>query len=229
MTSHEAETLAVTAAMRFAEDRLLSAKHRDFLERNPVLHKSLVARVCGVITPPDSKANFSTSTLPNLVGCQVNNQTNDTILRHMMSAADDPDQEGNSPPEAFEEMLAELRNRLADKDQAAVDVLRKLLIDLSVGYVNVRSETFFAEKRRVLLRGPYAHLLKTAGFFLSEKERSELRNKTKIILESPEMQEHASRIRCDHEKVLDDFIDWVPTHRSILAHVHASENAAVSD
>jgi len=224
----EEEALAVATAERFAQDRLLSAKHQDFLRRYPVLHKSLIAKVCGVIASPDSLAKPSNATLADIIGCQVSNKQG--ALEEMIAAADDVDQKGNSASEAFEEMLAKLKNRLAAKDQAAVDVLHKLLADLSVGYVNVRSQTFFAEHRRVVLRGPYAHLLKVAGAFLEQKERIELLEKTKIILESPEdSSEHADRIRCDDEHVLDSFMDWVPKHRSVIGHIKASENAAVSD
>jgi len=115
---------------------------------------------------------------------------------------------------------------LAENDKAAPDDLRKLLNVLTVGYVNVRSETFFAEHGRVLLRGPYAHLLKAAGMFLEEKERNELSKQIKIILTQPHMQEYADRIRCDDQKVLDSFVEWVPNHRGAS---NASENAAVSD
>lgn len=237
ITSLEAEALAVAAAERFAQDRLLSAKHEDFLNRNPVLKKSLLSQVCGVLTAPDNRATSPNGTLAELVGCQVtqtssaSNALAKNISQNISAAADGPGQTGNPASEAFEEMLDELKSRLANNvtSTAAKDDLRKLLNDLSVGYVNVRSETFFAEHGRVLLRGPYAHLLKTAGMFLEMGERKAFANQTKIILTNPDMQEYADRIHCDDQKVLDSFIDWATLHRFPLNKFHASENAAVSD
>eukprot|EP00746_Dinoflagellata_sp_MGD_P077774 gnl/MRDRNA2_/MRDRNA2_31165_c0_seq1.p1 gnl/MRDRNA2_/MRDRNA2_31165_c0~~gnl/MRDRNA2_/MRDRNA2_31165_c0_seq1.p1 ORF type:complete len:953 (-),score=203.14 gnl/MRDRNA2_/MRDRNA2_31165_c0_seq1:124-2703(-) len=225
VSSKEAESLALAAAERFVQDRLLNDKYQDFLSRNPVLKKRLVARACSVLNA--SIAHSGNGTLASLVGCQT--WLNRDILGEIVAAAEDSDQTGNTPNEAFEEKLNELKVRLADSDQAAFGILGVLLNNLTVGYINVRSETFFAEHDRVLLRGPYAQVLKLAGLFLDEGNRTKLLTETKAILQSPEMQEQAIRIRCDNQHVYDSFVDWLPAHRATLSQTHVSENAAVDD
>jgi hypothetical protein len=223
---HEAEALAMAAAERFTQERLLNDKYQNFFTKYPVLKKRLVAAACSILNASDGNVRSLNGTLASLVGCQGSNR--DTV-REIVAAAEDSDQKGNTASEAFGEKLDELKVRLAAGEQAAFGILHELLNDLTVGYVNVRSETFFAEHGRVLLRGPYAVVLKLAGLFLDEGNRTELLNNTKTIVQSPEMQEQVTRIRCDNQEIYDNFVEWVPSHRATLKHAHVSENAAVDD
>jgi len=99
------------------------------------------------------------------------------------------------------------------QDEKAMALVEALLSGLSVGYVDMRSQTFFPEHRRLLLRGPYAQVLQLAGALLDRSRREELLTQTSAIVETP--REHPDRIWAASDALKDEFLGWLAQHGSL--------------
>merc|ERR1719414_1708758 len=75
----------------------------------------------------------------------------------------------------------------------------------------MRSETFFNQRSRVLLRGPYAQTLQLAGALLPRPRREELLDRTRAILQNP--LDFPSRMKAFPAFLKDNFLTWLGRHQ----------------
>ena len=59
--------------------------------------------------------------------------------------------------------------------EKAMVLVQQLPEGLSVGFINLRSITFYMERQGVLMRGPYAHVLQLPGVLLSRERWKQLK------------------------------------------------------
>mmetsp|Transcript_30111 Transcript_30111/g.70048 ORF Transcript_30111/g.70048 Transcript_30111/m.70048 type:complete len:1545 (+) Transcript_30111:66-4700(+) len=212
------------AADRFAREHLLPDKWGQM----PQLRQNLVGRLCGALSEGLLQELGDASAQCLLVRRLANGlgwaEVKDDMLEQDVLGS------GNLPSDAFMlhwEAVARLAVSQGHFGQVdnVVDAVEHLLQHLSVGYYNQRGETFFSEHKRVVLRGPYAHMLQLAAKLMPKAKREALLESTKKILEKP--WETPDRLLASPPELLNKFLEWVAYQRPDQTGVR--EFAAVVD
>jgi len=198
------------AADKFAREHLMK---KDPWVQLPQLHRNLVGRLCGALSDGILKELGEVS-----AECVLVRQL---AAGHGWDEAEDAMREadvvgpGNLPSKAFQmhwEAMARLavapnKHKYAEQLKNAIE---NLLGDLTVGYINERSQTFFVEHHRVLLRSPYAHVLQLSAVVLSEQRRLEILERTKKILQQPG--EMPQSLWSSRKGLVETFLEWLGGH-----------------
>jgi len=223
---HATDARGQAAADKFAREHLVK---RDRWVQLPQLHRDLVGRLCGALSDTVLEELGEASDECVLV--------RQLAVGHGWNAAEDAMREtdvagtGNLPSEAFQlhwEALARLavapdQHKQAERLKNATE---HLLEYLTAGYINQRSQTFFAEHKRVLLRSPYAHVLQLAAVVLPEQRRREILESTKKMLEQPG--EMPDSLWSSTEGLKESFLEWLGGHGNLNTKV-VEESSVVDE
>lgn len=214
------------AADKFAREHLVK---QDRWVQFPQLHRDLVGRLCGALSDTVLK--------------ELGEVSDECVLVRQLAAGHGWDEAeaamretdavgtGNLPSEAFQ-MHWEAMARLAvapDQHKQAErlkNATENLLGYLTAGYINRRSQTFFAEHKRVLLRSPYAHVLQLAAVVLPEQRRLEILESTKKMLEQPG--ERPDSLWSSTEGLIESFLAWLGGHGNLSTNI-VEESSVVDE
>jgi len=197
-------------ADRFAREHLVK---QDRWLQFPQLHRSLVGHLCGALSEGVLEELGEASEECVLVRQLAAGYSWEDTEADMVYA--DTQGTSNLPDEVFQtrwEALARLAMAPGQHGQSErlATLTEHLLDSLTVGFVNSRSQTFFAEHGRLRLRSPYAHALQLAGAVLPQARREEILNSTKLVLEQPV--EAPERLWASTDVLMERFLEWLSGH-----------------
>jgi len=235
------ETKVTSGAEHFARQHLLSPELAGHWRRYPALLEGVVDRLCGSVSIKTIE-ELGAAGRPCLRLLHLaDGQNFHELLTQLLESADPPVDSaaayyaGNAGTQSFTESYEVLSRLVVSglQTEKTTDLVNALLQQLHVGHVNVRSETFFAQNGRVLLRGPYAMALQLAGLLLPQSERVRVAERVESIITKPFL--YPDRMWSATSSGLDTFLQWLNRHatkvRISLANATstAHEESSVSD